>query len=534
MGRILRITAWPFRKNEIVKLHWIHSPALTLNREWNISVDFLREDGKIKSVILPWGLLPALRIGATYTNGKIMQPVEGLYGKFPLAADAEARLCKVSDIPVTLNPKYLFPEYSEENVCHIEVDGIVYFIPCIEIVRMYLTPTSTLAKAIVSAGGLEELYRGIEIANGEMHIDLSPDYPTALANEEYMLHFSWLAGTAVNRRTWNSIRNQLINHSGTHPATISCVPPASHDIVVRYCGIHSGNQCFVQFITALEKLWPPGVHKVVYRHPELVKREIRQGERRPSRGKPTEEKETEFEADDKTDYADSSVSVKKAESIPSAYQFILKPKVVRSTSATRTVKRVADKSETVTAIREIRGSCDTDYLEVSARNPGGSGVLPPVDFELLEKVLPEDICGLDAFIRYILGISQWHPDISIQLSVYYIPGGESVSNCEDGSRRQLAIAQLNGLQEFPGYVIEIGRPDDWKTSTLAIQSYSESSAFIHKIGEILDSLMDNYGHWNEDIIRALCVGCDFRMIRHRKSRNHEHSYRKIAEFFMIT
>lgn len=518
MEQTRKISPWPFKKeDERAVLDWISSPRRDENRQWYLHGTFVGERGSVKSQRFSWGLLPLLKMGATYDDGRIADSVAGYYGRIVINPNTLVRKITADGIPNELLNHYLFPEYRQDVVCTFYYDKVEYFLTCVEIVRAFLSPTRVLAKSIVSAGGLETLYEGTHFENQTLHLDLSPEYPVSLARPEYLLHLSWLIHTPRIRKEWSAVQRQLIGGTDTgETPPVSLLPPIICPTGIQFRGIRVGNRCLIQSILAIEDLIAPTVEKIIYTHPKFKKPVPTEEVRKQKVNLPANTPETEsvqIEADEPAKKSDSPRAV----SAPGMFYRFKQTPIARKKSEKQNQVRKGP----VIQVGESRvGDSEGDGAKekiVTASDWTGSGKVEPIEFKSLLRARSDQNYGLESFIDYVQQLSFMNPQISIQMSVFYLPEGCPTSTTPDGHRRLCAIVRIEGVDDHPRFIVEVGRPDRYQISTLVVRMKSADGSIDTHLLELISAMMENYGHWDENKIQQMPNSMDVYLVKHHRN-----------------
>ena len=90
----MKFKHWPFDKTEAVSLHWLRSPYHAGKmKQWQMQAVFRRENGTLHDLAVPWGALPAFRLGSVYRDGK-------LTGESPLGTRMQIGFCSSPKVSI--------------------------------------------------------------------------------------------------------------------------------------------------------------------------------------------------------------------------------------------------------------------------------------------------------------------------------------------------------------------------------------------------------------------------------------------------
>lgn len=505
--RTLVLNPWKFRYDEEVELYWLCSTRMDQNQNWMITAVFKRADGTVKDIEYPLGTLDMLRIGWKYKNGRISE---------------DAQVGKVKDVTVpktcTYNivdgfkmPKKLYllngnTRYGRQKICHFFLNSMNYYVPCIEIMRGFLTPSVALTNAIMRPHGLESLIDSTQILFRELNITLSAEYPSRLVNDESVLHLVWLLYNKRAKEIWNSVYRLILNYStnsyNSKEILIDTIPPMDKDCRLEYRGFNVDNSTFIQEVISIQGIEMPTFDSIVYSHPSLYKNEQVNEPKRQIGNKGSTEKSDELELDESGEPSRKSNQQSAVELPPVQFGFVNKPKMIKKKNKVSLVRTGGSEDN-----NQTNGSGRSSGISekiVTTQDWSLSGCITPIEFKLLELVKEEPMRGLEKFFKAIDYITKQSPSLKLASSVVYLPYGKGFSVCPDGFRRTCAIVKVINYLQPPSYIFEVGRPDDWSVSTLFM--YPLNIKNIDKdieetIINNLVKLVNNNGHWDYSFLR---------------------------------
>jgi hypothetical protein len=127
---------------------------------------------------------------------------------------------------------------------------VFYYVPCIELLRAFLTPSKTLANLILKPNGLDFLIVQEEVYEDYLYLSLSGDLPRSLVNTASVAHLAWLRHSPAARACWESVYNgvfaKAIAASPQQPASmlttgipIELKPPIEKSCELHFNALHS-------------------------------------------------------------------------------------------------------------------------------------------------------------------------------------------------------------------------------------------------------------------------------------------------------
>jgi len=521
---ILRIRPWPFKKDEEVELYWLCSPYFDREKGWLMKAAFKRVNNEIVEIIVPWGTIPCLVIGQKYSNG--LPSTTGKRGRIYEITIPERSIfetCIAYDIPKTLYYFYKNQSYGLQKICRFSIGDRNFYIPCLEIVRTYLTPHKVLANCIMKPGGLDLLIEKTEVKGKDLYIDLTDEVPRRIVCDETAGYIAWLKYDTYANKAWNSIYNKIFSKAiekspynavaefqkGTF---MEVLPPAGKGTKWACRGITVGKDTLILELLSRTNLYMP-FNNIYYSHSSLRNPEISKDHKIIKVIKSIDDKNGEKTSLDKFGEPTKKNNCQAVvEHISIGFSFIRNPKM----------KRVRKKNQKLCIgnpddTTQIRGGEGTEGDEIaSTQDWVYGGQIRPIEFKTLEIVQDGAIRGLEEFLRVIDYIDKNHKDFKVLLNLVYIQKGRAFSLYPDGSRRNCAIVKVDRDKKLPCYILEVGRADGWSISTLIV--YQLAAQISHEeieemLSELLMGLIENNGHWDKQSIgQEICYRFD--MMKH--------------------
>ncbi|SHK19025.1 hypothetical protein [Desulforamulus aeronauticus] len=149
-----------------------------------------------------------MRNGQIYQDGK---PFEVSKDGSVLILDIEDAsigcLCKASELSSFLPGGILNIE--SEHCWTFESRGFKVFIPCIEIVRSFFTPNKTMANALLTPYGLDDI-ASFRIYTEQISIDIKSTVPKQVVDSSFAKYLAWLKINQLAFEEWNSVFRELL------------------------------------------------------------------------------------------------------------------------------------------------------------------------------------------------------------------------------------------------------------------------------------------------------------------------------------
>ena len=535
------IKGWPFSPDESVQLHWIKSPFKKQNKEWEVPLVLEGENGITKLLNISWGLLPYFRIGQFYMNGL---PNElhrsGTLVSLSLSNPSEGHLFRVKDLPLGLIELKKF-EVNEEYVWVCQSKEFYIIIPCIEIIRSFLTPNATFARALLEPNGIDFVATYVEPREGFLKLNFDPSVPRNIIKDSSVNHVAWLITDPLAKKVWNSVYNGVYPRGDVNPPLvlfsltedkigpkkITVVPPMDHSCNWQVRAIQRGQAIIVLEIVSVQGLELP-FKKIEYSHKSFTNRKnVEIIGRRPTVNR---QKRPRINID-KSIVIDNPTSISKTVTCMvsnNVLSFIELPEIVRqnreinayrekneSENRRQISKRerheIEDKVRMEALEKERLALIEIESEKIKEESFSGG----EVSFTGNSKVNPLDFKGpnvassfnencLEEFCNMVEEISKFSPSITVSLpKIDVLPSGRQFSQNEDGGPRKYALVIIEHRNRTK-YILEVERPEKGQLSTLIIESrekrkLSEVELFSEVKG-LLYGLINNYGSWRKSQI----------------------------------
>lgn len=506
----LKIKSSSFGEDEEVELYWHGVSFQNTEGLWMIKCLFKRMEGSYQEQVIPFGTLPYLRIGQSYINGDFLdKPGKGSLFEIKLPSCVRFDICKAFDFPKSL---YAFdrkpaPAYGNLPICRFEVGGIIYYIPCTEIVRSILAPYKMLVNQILRPDGLDYFIESYNEYNSRLSITLSEEYNRKLLNDDSISYFIWLRFNMYARKSWNSVyKNMLLDaskRSGDIAAEfkkgvpIRVIPPHSGYSTWTFRGLTYKNHCLILELLHRSDLAIPFTRIECF-HPKLERLEA---DRKPRYVKDSTKKPLDgdsIELDTTGQASEKHTNNIIIEQPPVMYSFKYKPRIFRKSNKTRRI-HTGD-------VIVIGTGKDGESDNVGTTQDwvlGGN--IPQIEFSGLKMVDVSLSKGLEEFLRLIEHIQKFYKNLSLSLSIISLPPLKSFSYYEDGGLRSCAVVQITQNGHIPCYLIEVGRADEWSISTLVVKPVKTEHSGVQAFGDftqrLLINLVNNNGHWDREFFR---------------------------------
>lgn len=173
-----------FNKGEQVSIHWFRSPY---RKKWGMgflmwySVEIMVPLIRLQQS--PWGRYLGFDFGQYVVDGKPMKSLgRGKVEKLFIRQVQNGQVIPARKAFGKELYKLFFKENYDELCWVMQHEDKDVVVPCIEIIRAFLTPSRFLANAIVHPTGLDSLILDTDDTNGDYYINLSKAIPKSYIN----------------------------------------------------------------------------------------------------------------------------------------------------------------------------------------------------------------------------------------------------------------------------------------------------------------------------------------------------------------
>jgi hypothetical protein len=418
-------------------------------------------------------------------------------------------LCKASDIPRDLYDFFGSREFSVDRVWKFWSNRTFYYVPCIELLRAFLTPSKTLANQILKPNGLDFFIIEERVGETVLYLSLSGDLPRSLVNTSSVAHLAWLRHSPAARACWESVYNgvfaKAIAASPQQPTSmlitgipVELKPPIEKSCELRFNGVTFKQSCLMLEILGVKQLDPLPFKWITYTHPSLKRHRSVEGAKR-ARRLVVKDPNEDYELDSNHRPARINANQNAADTLATSFEFMRLPRFKRYALKVAVIhdgstEEGASSSSTGTKARLVKPRSMT----VSTEESYYGGEIQPIDFLGIDLGVA-NLAGLSDFIEAIQHIVNDYTEPHLRYTVMEIPGHKSFCRVASGSKRSCAIIEVTQTNVLPCYILEVARPDGWSVSTLFIrllpEFYPERSIGVFT-KEFLKELVDREGHWN--------------------------------------
>jgi len=451
---------------------------------------------------LPIGVLPILKIGVPYQDGKPL-----LTQKIGTLVDVKVSNFKSGKTSKAINVCRSFnyflhkkPELMMQNMWTFKSDGVIYHIPHTEIVRALFAVNKTMSNAIFRPNGLDLLVNKVSINKNQVAtIDFSDEVPNSIMSDDFARYFGWIFLHPEMKMSYSSVQSNLYgmltNSLNSRGIPIEMAIPKLFNFLLTIRGIIQNNEVLILEWIGSDIADPP-FRELDLQHKSIKKR-IYSPEKRKKRFS-NSNKEEEFELNENNkERSREDINMTVIEMNPTQIAFRHLPIVNRLSNHDQKVNQGDE------YISNIGRGGGVKQKIVGLDEPLFGGDINPIEFQTLEVVDTYMNYGLDNFIKMIRFIAIFNSYMDISLNFIYIPSGRKFSHLPDGRRRICAVAKIT-IGYKVSYVIEVAVPDNRSISTLIISSENSVEKDEIKINYLLKKVVSNNGSWSESFLFNFC------------------------------
>ncbi|MBL8203481.1 MAG: hypothetical protein JNM09_04570 [Blastocatellia bacterium] len=503
---ILKVKPWPFDKNEPATLNWILSPIRKISGYEVIAIFKTLFTGKLERVPLPLGILPALRIGRVYIDGKLADQIPQPQ-KLDIPNIRNGTLVDGFKMPPSLYSLLEQRSSCEENLWRFELNANTYFLPCLEMIRAFFIHTKTLANKILIPNGLDTLIGDEEIKGNELILHLDETFPLNLLKTKemeaaHLNHLIWLRHNPSARMAWEFVARKLyaqaiknnpfdLFQALSERIPLQVIPPFAESLRMEFTSVSHGNQHLVLEILGFEETTPLPFDRVSYTHPRLEE---------PRKTTVTKIRKIPIEVGEEIELDTSGLPAKN-ESNPT---IVKTPAVEFRLLHFVPLKRIYQKRPDDNSPKRITVAEETPVSSVvrSANPTVYGGLHNPLEFAGLTAPAPDlpdyQEKGLNQFLTAVNVLaSHYQQELMVYPFIGELAYDKSFSKDEQNHQRKYAWVSIQSRQSTAHcFILELARVEGRQIATLFIKAPQKVSSPLQE--KLTESLNKNNGHFNPD------------------------------------
>lgn len=509
--------SWPYPADMPAHLCWLKSPMhIGKNKHWQQKALFQGQNGEYHEQVLPWGIVPSLKLGEVYLGGKVSaMPPLGVVEDFSLG---DAATCRVTSSDFLRNEwldqvrEYRRELLLEHCVC-IEGGQTRLWVPCIEIARAFFAINKQMAYLLLDPLGPSKICSS-QLEQDEVRVHFNRDMPVSILNQVLVTRIATILHHTPWYDSWRQVWNRSIKNPGESEvfSQLYCCPPIVNGSVWSVRGIPTENGFFVLEIRGVQTSVQLPFKEVAYTHPLLTYPtyggEASEPEDRNGKERRLGKNHDEDGKIDATGKPPRGVgSPRRGPAVVSPIKFGTNVKVFKRRGQGRPTTHVTE-SFGDAGIGPGPGS--QGPMPVSMADEAGVGEIQAAEFkpvEMLTGVPP----GLDMFIAAVKNMRR----VKVGCAIETVPGESPLAKLLGGQRHfALVHVRLLGRRPLEGYLLEIDLSDGHMVSTLVFQPQSDFSG-LDAARRLLVECLANGGHWTLDTLRGGEVIMRHELVKHR-------------------
>ncbi|MDR3579212.1 MAG: hypothetical protein P4L44_04520 [Oryzomonas sp.] len=517
----LKLGSWPFPAGMPAHLCWVKSPRqVGRDKQWQQKVLFQGQNGMFHERMLPWGVVPALKLGVQFVNGEVSgRSSAGDVKVFRLGDTATCRFTS-SDY---LRNEWLdrVREYQrqllvEHCVC-IEDGETRLWMPCIEVARAFFAINKQLAYLLLDPMGLSKICSS-ELEGGKVRVHFNKEMPVASINKLLAARVATIRHHAPWDGAWRQVWNRSIKNPGepTVYSQLYCCPPTVNGSTWSVRGIQCENGFFVLEIRGIRTQAKLPFDEVAYTHPHLTfspdggeSAEACDGS--GSGGGSREEHSDDGEIDSGTLPPKRSRNPLHGPMAVSFMEFGNGVKVLRHCGEgwpkprRSKVPEGGEGGEVEVTATKLKGP-----VRVSLNDDGGLGEILAAEFKPIEELVDVPP-GLKSFITAVKGMKK----VKVACTIKAVPDESPLAKLHDG-QRHFVLVHVRAFGRWPGkgYVLEIDSSDGHRVSTLVFLPKGDFHA-LDTANKMLKECFAKGRYWTSDTIKNEETVLKYELVRHR-------------------
>ncbi len=459
---------WPFKKDESAILYWLRSPRMKGNhKQWMMEAVFKTNEGILKPVTMPWGALPALRLGMEFKNKR---PVRiNNVGKHFKIRFSENVSFNVEEAARSISPK-AYPLKNRDNLqelCVVFFDNtnkITVVVPCLELLRFFFGFNKMLCHQILQPFDMPDIVLA-EQDKDKVLLNFQQPVPSSIINPMLVEIIARILFDQSWTESWNHVycarENKLEstykNFEGVIP--LEFLPPVFKNCSWDVRGIQDGKRILVLEIMGYRNDNPAPFKKIEYTRPKPIRRIVRKWKgKKIKTGGGIEGKINRTPVTHKKPYKPVLLKI----DMP-----------IHSHSNVLIIEDVTRGVRYITAGRgkPIEGPINptnTGSTLVSLNDEGGKGEIQAAEFVPFDEDL-EGPNGLKDFLLTIRLLKKLAPELAISVFFNKVPIQSPLAFC-GSMRRDYVWAKIKNLNNQEISIIEFDLSDGHGISTPIIFS----------------------------------------------------------------
>ena len=519
---ISKIKNWPFKSKVI--LHWVNSPYISsTNRQWRTMATFRFTD-QLKMLEVPWGILPWLKLGQIFQDGKPLSETIG--EQITIDITPESFVLKKA---VDVLPKEFYLLQSNDNLtenCIVFQDkNMTIILPVIEAIRAILAINKSLAYGLLESSYLRRIITRYEIRNQVLSISFSQEIPYKSLTEATIRLIARILYDDSFQQAWHSVYSQrfaIFNITKSEKIPLSIKLPHLHSSW-RVKAICNQSICLILEILEISPKNNLPFKEIQYDHPSYKEidttgriSEVDNGHIIP------------LPASQDIDISEQSPNQSKTLKI---IDTVTSPMLESNTIIVTKIKKITQINNDIVIYKKTpihTGLSETVTLSDKAPN----GKFPAAEFKTIQHLQERvpvglkglsNIDGFGKFSQAIQHIQNLYAEWQINVEVYPLNINIPFARVDNGKRKYCIVKVSSEVSKKVSYILEFARPDARSISTL-IFTISQGTNLKKIISDLINNTLSPNGSWKIDDINQL-KELDYLLAKHCEDTPKEWSAR---------
>lgn len=521
-----RFGSWPYPAGMPAHLYWAKSPMqVGKDRQWQLKVLFLGENGQYHEHIIPWGTVQSLKLGGVYIDGRISAlPPAGEIKKIKLSNATRSYILSLDSLQnqwvddVRKHKKELLWEHC------VQIDGgeTRIWVPCIELIRSFLAINKQLAYLLLEPSGLSRICTS-NLEQEQVTINFTKEVPVTSLNNVFITRVATVLHHSDWWNSWQQVWNRSVknSNSSTVYSRLFCCPPIIENSTWSVRGIETEKGFFVLEVLSFRTKGELPFSEVVYTHPRLSYSTgiiVPEGGKGSRNGTGTrEESNTEGEIESNTKPPRNSKSPRQESIRVMKVVFGNKLRIVgKGTEGKPKIKRSEDPTPPKKLASQSKGP-----VPVSMDDQAGTGEIQAAEFKPIE-MLASVPAGLKAFVAAVKKIST----AKVGCTIEPVPDDSPLAKLGE-EHRYFALVHIVGV--YAGYILEVDSSDGREISTVVFSTLHDKSS-LNTVNSLLTKCLSKKGHWFLENLGGELAG--YELARH-SSYCENWDYRLLTRLFCL-
>ena len=528
MARKLLIADWPFGLGELATLHWLRSPYMAGDdRHWCVDAVFRGvESGKSHDISLPWGMLPYLRLGMLFENGrpKTRSTDAGQISIVRLFNDAKFGLRRVGGVVL----KNLYPLDTQTNLdelcIKVENNDQIMLVPCIEIARSFFAQSRFLSYALLQPDSFSDFVRARQ-SDGKVTLEFSSLVPKNMIKSDFIISVAKILfdqeWSDQWRAVWSRRAAKALKIEDKNYPKLECWPPVGQNSSWKVRGVTWDNQLLVLEILGTKYRGNLPFHEIEYSHPRL-KKGILGDERSVSGSKPVSE-----DAEDET----------LVENVVSSPSHLGRPIVLyteRAEHCCLTVVTPQPVREKVVVINKLTGGSDRTsstgdmgtkaIRPVSLQDEGGCGDVDAGEFTGGDKSgdIPPNFKNL---ITAMECVQEAHLRLQFEYQI-----GLARSRIGEGDEEPIEYLLITlKYADATGYILDVDQSSGQGISTVVFELIKPDVVVDKVVRKLVEDCIAANGFLSRELLKDQAGRIRYALAKHTQTDGYEYGLRLVRK-----